>query len=171
MQTRDINTFSVNQTVSILDIPDYQNVLITRISDSGVTVTGKLCGKEVIVSGRSPAFLSETSNFKLNPMNNNNNNNSSINSSSSSDVSSPDNKPTFIGEVSKENNKVRQSYKGKMDNISLPSEVFTIKSLAEHNNIPIPYALKWAKDNCKEMGLAAKPAGQRGRSSVLYSKK
>ena len=163
----DINCFQEGDLVSILDNPRYQDVVIMRINEGGVIVHGRLC-KEEYVSGKSPAILSvnkiqET--VDIIPQKEDN----SIMSNTNPVVSSPSPVLDFI----KTERVQRGTYTEKMKNLTLPTagKSFTIKDFSELNGIPTNYAFSWVKENCKEVGKAPKPAGQRGKSASLFQVK
>ncbi len=54
--TQDLNTCPPGSLVNIGDVPRYQGVTVTRVSDSGVTVDGAGF-KDEVLSGRSPATV------------------------------------------------------------------------------------------------------------------
>lgn len=139
---RDLNTFKEGDIVDVSDIDEYQNAEITRISDSGVTI--KVSGVSHVLSGRSPATLA-TPKVALKVT-----------------IEQPE---AQTGERVK-----RGTYTAKMNNIIVPPDAFTIKQLAELNNIPVPYAHKWVTENCQCVGVAPKPEGQRGKTAKLYKK-
>lgn len=64
---------------------------------------------------------------------------------------------------------VRGSLIGKMSDIKTPSDKFTTQQLADHNEIPYVYALKWVNEHCNEVGKAEKVVGQRGKAATMYS--
>jgi hypothetical protein len=146
---KDINLFPVGTFVNVSDIDDYQNVQIKRISDSGVTIIAR--GHEIVVSGRSPATLV------------------------TNDTPAPTSTLENIGNRSSDNAEdsptervKRGTYTERMKNIKIPEGLFTIKQVAELNDIPINYALNWVKENCVEVGKAEKAEGQRGKAATLY---
>lgn len=159
---QDLNTFQEGQTVNISDLEDYQEVIINRISDSGVTVSGKKCGNNIILSGKSPAQLSEIQREVKIKDGEGNIRPTYVAAKSGPEITS-DTGLTPSGRVH------RGTHTAKMSNLAIPEGNFTIKYFAEFNKIPIPYALKWVKDNCVEAGKAEKPEGQRGRVATLYT--
>ncbi len=54
--TQPLNTCPPGSLVNISDIPRYQGVTVTRVSDSGVTIDGGSF-KDEVLSGRSPATV------------------------------------------------------------------------------------------------------------------
>lgn len=148
---QSINLFGVGDIVSVTNIPEYQHVTISRISDTGVTINGKLCANETVISGNSPAILVRRANDKT-----------------------PIEKVVVeqLADAPKERVE-RGTYTLKMKNLTMfpHDKSFTIKAFAELNNIPTNYALNWVKENCLEVGSAEKVEGQRGRTATLYIKK
>lgn len=146
-QTYDLNLFRPGDVVSISDIPDYQNITIELVSDSGVTISGPHCSSHIVLSGKTPARRA-TVEPKVESI-----------------------KPA-IQIVVPTDRAARGTYTDKMNNVKMPegSLTFTIRQIAELNDIPQPYALKWVKENCVEAGVADKVEGQRGRAATLYSK-
>lgn len=144
----DINTFREGSIVDIVGIPTMHGILIERISESGVTISGGEIPDHTVISGRSPAVY---------------------HTAAKKELAAQIKKPTEALEpINGDKPAGRQSHAAKMSRIQVPPGKFTIKQLAELNDIPQPYAFKWAKDNCAECGFAPKPAGQRGRAAVLY---
>ncbi len=156
----DINLFRIGDIVSVNGVEDFCELTIERISDSGVTVSGPKCAPHTVISGTSPAFLvnrPDKSNVKL--------------EAKSSDKPLKANSLFPFTEKEEKHERVeRGTYTSKMNNIHIPEgKSFTVKQLAELNEIPIPYASKWVKDHCREVGHAEKEAGQRGRAAALFS--
>ncbi len=151
MKSRDINTFPVGAKVSVPNLPDYQGVTITRISDSGVTVNGPQCGRDVVISGRAPAIPFEEV-------------------ASVAQVESV--KPESISVESTPSGRApRGTYTDKMNSIKVPDGDFTVRQLAELNEIPLNYANTWVKTNCVEVGHVERIEGQRGKAAGLFRKK
>jgi hypothetical protein len=140
----DLNNFKVGDVVDIDNIPEYQGVTIERISDGGVTISGKSV-KDLVISGKSPAryaiFKTKENMSDTNPV---------------TETTTP---------------KVRGKYTDAMNSPKLPDGEFTIKQVAELNGIPMPYATKLVGEKCVEAGVAPKAAGQRGRTAKLYKAK
>lgn len=148
-----INTFRVGDIVNIINTPEFQNITITRISDSGVTVNGSSFPNDTVISGASPAELVKRGNTTyIEP--------------TAEQIAEDANPLTETGRVK------RGTYTEKMKHIIVPEggKPFTIKELADLNDIPVGYALNWAKENCTQSGFAAKPEGQRGKAAGLYQK-
>ena len=145
MIVQDINLFRIGERVDIENVDAMTNVVIERISESGVTISGSI-GQHIVISGKSPVSIHQEKMISISPL--------------------------ITGEKSgMEENKTRVkrgSLIEKMAHIELPGEVFTIKLLAEYNDIPIPYAAKWVAENCIECGKAQKEEGARGRAATLY---
>jgi hypothetical protein len=163
----DINYFKEGSIVSILDNPRYQDVTINRINEGGVIVSGRYC-KEEYVSGKSPAILSSKKiQETIDILPQKQDNKSMSNSNPVSVSTSP------VLDFVKTERVQRGTYTEKMKNLTLPKagSSFTIKDLAELNGIPVNYAFNWVKDNCKEVGKAPKPVGQRGKSASLFQVK
>ena len=145
--TRPLFTFKVGQYVDIVNVPHYNNIRIDAITDSGVHIHSNSFGYTVL-SGNSPAILHEQT--------------------QNANEFEP-NKQTEIANENMQNNRAKRgSLKEKMDNLQMPDGEFTIKQFAELNEIPTPYASKWVKNNCAEIGEAVKVDGQRGRASKIY---
>jgi len=179
---QDLNTFGVGQIVNVGDIPEYQSVQIDRISDSGVTVSGGKV-REVILSGRSPAVLSDPNAPKViapEPINL-----EQKQSISQTKPTGPTPKPIYkmndpLNAAIKPINSAeapmqkpaRHSYKDQMSKLVMPEvQPFTVRTFSELNHIPQAYAFNWIKENCVEAGQAPKPFGQRGRAATLYNLK
>lgn len=156
-ESHDINLFKIGQCVDIAGVKDMENVKINHISDSGVTIYGKNCGT-IVISGKSPAYLhiEKKKDLEIKQfMDTNTESNNAV-----------------ANETETESKKIRASYKDKMKNVQLPQKGnFTIKEVAELNDIPLPYATNWVKQNCVESGKVEKKEGQRGRVASLYKKK
>lgn len=174
---QDINLFGVGQIVTVPGIEGYEKIEITRISDSGVTVNGK-CGKDVVLSGRTPAILwveeikEEILNKQSNePIKKSNEQSNKLNSIMTTENKTNDPllyKNEAVVEINS-NRARRGSIKAKMGAIQIPDGVFTVKQLAEMNGIPSGYANKWCKENAKPAGSAAKQNGKRGRVAALFT--
>lgn len=156
MKPRDINLFALETVVEIPGVEDYEKVTIKRISDAGVTVNGQKCGNNIVISGRTPAILWVEKekiieeNKIMTTENTINVNNEAVNETAS-------------------NRAKRGSIKAKMAAIQVPANPFTVKQLAELNDIPVNYANLWVKSNAKLAGSVEKVEGQRGRVASLYS--
>ena len=140
MKTQDLNLFRVGAHVDIENVDGMQNIRIERISESGVTISGSV-GQNVVISGKSPATLHQIDVF-----------------SQGGNIEAP----------IEEKRARRGSLIEKMSHIEVPGEVFTIKLLAEYNDVPNSYAAKWVSENCVECGKAEKEEGARGRAAALY---
>lgn len=151
MSFRAINSYNVGSVVDIDNIPHLQGVKIDAITMSCVYVKGNtIPGGVTTVSGGSmaiPARYKAIDNEVKNIAKDNTDN-------------SEEKKPRAK----------RGSLTKLMENIKLPKKQFTIAELAEYNKIPVPYALKWVKDNCIECGKANKEPGTRGRAATIYTK-
>ena len=148
---QSINLFGIGDTVSVSDIPEFQNVIIGRISDAGVTINGPKIATDTIISGNSPAVLIRRASDKTPVV-------------EATKDTSPDAPKQRVE---------RGTYTLKMKNLTMfeKDKSFTIKEFAELNNIPINYSLNRVKENCLEVGSAEKVEGQRGRTATLYIQK
>jgi len=144
---RPLFSFRIGSYVNIVGVPQLSNIKVDYVSDSGVHVHGSF--GNTVLSGHSPAV--EYKAPKVNDILPNNN----------SMDQSPVNKSKNLSSKIKMTDKLKA--------ILLPDHIdFTIKDVAETNDIPYPYASKWVKENCVESGIKEKPAGQKGRASKLY---
>ena len=147
MNPQPLFSFPVNSKVDIVGVPSMRGLTIDRINDSGIHVHNSEIGHTVI-SAMSDAIYHDAVNNK------------------EVEYNSSDN---IIEQPIKKERAKRGSLIEKMADINIPSDKFTIKELAEHNDIPYPYAMKWAEENCFISGKKEKPAGQRGRTAKYYS--
>lgn len=155
MNLKDLQDFAEGQTVDINGVATMQSVVITRISQSGVTIVGRECG-EIIISCKSPAVLSNSQHeVKVEFDKDNNRNNVTISALH------------FDAETERV---PRGTYTGSMDNLKFPDGLFTITQLAELNEIPYQYAANYCRANLEVAGKAPKAEGQRGKASNLYKK-
>ena len=146
MKSSDLNCFQPTNHVSIVGIPAMENIRIDKITDGGVHVYGSTIG-HCVLSGKSPTIYY----------------------SPTSEVISSD------GVINVSDSPVRAkrgSLIEKMNHIKAPvAGSFTIQTLADLNEVPYPYALKWVNDNCKESGFAERKEGARGKTAKMYSSK
>lgn len=139
-----IQNFRVGDKVDIAEIEDMQGVTIERISDSGVTIDSS-SHRHTVISGKSPACYARDKKI--------------VNEETGQNV------PV-------KTERTRGKYNAILASIKLPDgEKFTIKEIAELNDLPIPYASKWVEENCEWVGKAEKEPGQRGKTAKLYSLK
>jgi hypothetical protein len=156
---KDLNLFHEGQQVDIDGLPQMIGLKIERISDSGVTVSGSSFGAHIVLSGRSPAHIHVPTNkpiiklVKTKSVNTEQNN-----------MSNPDTNTAL-------SKKARKSHGDKMSSLQMPPAPFTIRQLAEANDIPLVYAHSWVKTNCIEAGLVPRKEGQRGKCSALFNVK
>ncbi len=146
MKSSDLNCFQPQSHVSIVGIPAMQNIRVDKITDGGVHVYGSTIG-HCVLSGKSPAIYYVASEII-----------------SSDGVINVSDSPIRAK---------RGSLIEKMNHIQVPTNLkaFTIQQLADLNEVPYPYALKWVNDNCKESGLAERKEGARGKTAKIYSLK
>jgi hypothetical protein len=139
-----LNCFRPSTFVDIVGVPSMKNLRIDKVNDSGVYVYSHVDGS-FMLSGASPAVI--TSDAPVDP---------ALNFNSIQNI--------------KERRARRSKIKSKVNDIKLPpGNKFTIKQVAELNEIPYVNAKKWIDENCFECGKAPKKKGVRGKSSNLYS--
>lgn len=158
-KTYDLNTFRVGQAVTVPGVEDYENIVIQRISDAGVTVNGK-CGNNIVISGRTPAipYAKEEKVVEAQAANLNQN----------KIMTTENNTNSEVVDETVSNRAKRGSIKAKMAAIKVPANPFTVKQLAELNDIPAGYANNWVKENARQVGQVEKTVGQRGRVASLF---
>ncbi len=143
LNVRDLNTYREGDRVDIYLTPTMINLIIERISDGGVTVSGGQLRPHEVISGNSPALYhvkNEEEGLVVDP------------------VESP------VEHALKSS----KNFMSKTKDIKIPSDQFTVKQLAEHNNIEPIYTYSWVKDNCVECGTVERRAGQRGKVAKLF---
>ena len=177
-EVRNINLYRVGSIVDITDVVDMQRVRIERVSDGGVTITGKNCGNSIVVSGHSPARLSDLS---IKPVKSEKiieetpeSLDKKVEELQQKIAELKNRKPGDVplALVVNDDKKERKNYKDIMENLQIPDiQPFTIKFFAELNGIPIPYAATYVKKTFAEAGKVDKIDGQRGRVASLYKSK
>lgn len=158
-----INTCRIGDIVDVYKVPHMRKVEVIAINDSGVSIKGPEIGLTVISGAteisehdyNAPIVKAEETKVEDAPI-----------------IKKRTKVASIIPEVTSNNGQraKRGSLTKLMENIKFPFDKFTIGELAEHNGIPVPYALKWVKDNCIECGKADKAPGQRGRAATIYKK-
>ncbi len=154
--TKDLQDFREGQTVDISNIEAMQSVVITRISNSGATIVGKICG-ELIVSCKSPATLSAIQHevtITVDPK-------TQRNIISITRVEDPAAIVEKRARPTDENDP--------MSNLMFPvNGPFTITQLAELNDLPYPKVAVYCRDYLIEAGTAPRKEGARGKASKLF---
>ncbi len=164
--SQDINTFPVGTYVDIPGVERMQNIKIEAINDSGVTVSGAEIGNYLVISGKSPAVRCEKQErvkfYKEEKQKPVEDNNVEVIIDKVEEIT--DEKILDIVEkVTK-----KSGYNEILAKMQVPGGDFTIKQIAELNELPIPCATTWVKLNCVEAGKAEKKEGQRGKSAMTY---
>lgn len=171
--SRDINTFKEGAIVDIVGVALMQKVKIERISDSGVTISGRDIGNSMVISGRSPAVLHDENESTTKP----NEAILKIANEIRTDCNKLDEKQRNealqhgLSIINGKSRAKRGAFKEALKSIKAPKDKFTIAEIAEFNSIPVPYANMWAKENCVGVGKAEKALGARGKAAILYSLK
>lgn len=145
MKPRDIYLFNIGDIVDIPGVENLTGIKIVNINEAGVAVSSPNIGPYYVISGKSPAIYH---------------------------IPKPNDEIAPIGKPeSFEAKNIRKSVQNKIKDIKNPGEIFTIKQIAEFNNVPTLYATNWVKENCIEAGKAEKKEGQRGKTATLYKLK
>lgn len=163
-EIKDLQDFSEGQTVNIDGIKDMQGVVILRIAQGGTTISSRVSG-ELIISNKSPAILSEHQRgitIETDP----HTRKRTIKISKVNIETLENSEQTDNGEPRERVS--RGTYSAKMDNLDFPKGAFTAQQLADLNDIPYPYAVKYCKEYLEEAGHAERKEGQRGKSAQLY---
>lgn len=144
-EVRPLNTFPEGSEVVFKGVGAISYAKVVHVSDCGVTIVGTFAdgtplGPSYVVSGASPAKPWKA-----------------VAAPSGGNTANP------IVEV-----KVRAK-RGSLSSkpISAPAkEKFTAREVAEHSNVPYPYALKWVEANCVACGVAE--TSGKGKKPTLY---
>ena len=152
-EVRPLNTYREGSEVVFPGVSLISYAKVEHVSDCGVTISGLFSdgtplGSSYVVSGGSPAKPWK-----------------------------PSGTPQGVAQIVQNDGVERTptgrakrgSFKGKAISAPVGKDKFTVAEIAENSGVPYGYALKWAVENCREVGKLEK-AGK-GKKPTLYSLK